>query len=167
MYAYVRTYTRTRRIFSDNKSALQHYQIEFNHQSNIIRFYYPITIQSISILAPHWLRHLYKLSSYTINYHPSASIFQLSTNHLIIFRSSPIHYHHLPSSQQTHPHIIFYLYPITSPTHHPINILVCYKTLSILYIFLTPICSSLSSYTDYWLHQPNYNHFHYRNRIPR
>ena len=63
IYAHVRTYTRTRRNFSDNESALQHCQTEFNHQSDTIHFYYPTTVQSISILAPHWLRHLYKLPS--------------------------------------------------------------------------------------------------------
>ena len=74
MYAHVRTYTRTRRNFSDNKSAIQHCQTEFHHQSDTIHFYYPIAVQSISILAPHWLRHLYKLSSTDIHYHPLSSI---------------------------------------------------------------------------------------------
>ena len=63
MYAHVRTYTRTRRKFSNNESALQHCQTDFHHQSDTIHFYYPFTVQSISILAPHWLRHLYKLSA--------------------------------------------------------------------------------------------------------
>ena len=112
IYTHVRTYSRTRRKFSDNKSALQHCQTEFHHHSNSIHFYYPITVQSVSILAPHWLRHLYKLLSstiicytFTIHYHPLQSIHQLS----IISRSSPIHYHRFPSSRQTHPHIIFHL----------------------------------------------------------
>ena len=66
MRTHVRTYTRTRRNFSDNKYALQHYQTEFHHQSDTIHFYYLITVQSISILAPHWRRHLYKLSTIVI-----------------------------------------------------------------------------------------------------
>ena len=74
MYAHGRTYTRTRRNFSDNKSAPQHCQTEFHHQSDNIHFYYPTTVQSISILAPHWLHHLYKLSSSAINWHSLSSI---------------------------------------------------------------------------------------------
>lgn len=62
------------------------------------------------------------------NYLPT--IHQLS----IISKLFPIYYHWHPSSQQTHPYIIFYLYLISSPTNHPINMSVCYKTLSILYI---------------------------------
>ena len=77
MYAHVRTYTRTRRNFHDIKSVLQHCQTEFNHQSNTIHFYYPITVQSVSILVPHWLRHLYKPSL-------SVTYLQLIYNHLSI-----------------------------------------------------------------------------------
>ena len=41
---------------------------------------------------------------------------------------------------------------------------VCYKTLSILYIFAAlPICFLI--YNRFLLYQPNYNHFHYGNRI--
>ena len=116
IYAHVRTYTRTRRNFSDNKSALQHCQTEFNNQSDIIHFYYPIAVQSISILAPHWLRHLYK---------PSASITHLPS---IIIHSEPspnnpplvcypflihlITLHHLAR-------VIFHLYMISIPTNSP------------------------------------------------
>ena len=55
---------------------------------------------------------------------------------------------------------------MSSPTHHPINMSICYKTLSILYILAT-FSSAVSSYTDYYLYQPNYNRFHYGNHIPR
>ena len=94
MYAHVRTYTRTRRNFSDNKSALQHCQTKFHHQSVTIHFYYPITVQSISILEPHWLHHLYKPLPYVTHlpliYHPLATITQLSTNfnHLLLISNS-------------------------------------------------------------------------------
>ena len=134
IYTHVRTYTRTRRKFSDTKSALQHCQTEFHHQSDTIHFYYPIAVQSISMLAPHWLHHLYKLSATIVIWHPLSSVFQLSANNSIISRSSLIYYHCRPSSRTVHPRIIFYLYPITTPTHHLINMSVCYKTLSILYI---------------------------------
>ena len=54
---------------------------------------------------------------------------------------------------------------MSSPTHHLINMSVCYKTLSILYISAAlPICFLI--YNRFLLHQPNYNHFHYGNRIP-
>ena len=101
-YAHVRTYTRTRRKFSDTKSALQHCQTEFHHQSDSIHFYYSITVQSVSTLASHWLRHLYKLSASTNICHSFTIIFQLSANNSIIYHSSPIHYHHFPSSRTHH-----------------------------------------------------------------
>ena len=47
---------------------------------------------------------------------------------------------------------------------------VCYKTLSILYIFRAPIYNSFSYTTVSHLsfpYQIHYNHFHYGNRIPR
>lgn len=96
MYAYVRTYTRTRRNFSDNESALQHYQTVFHHQSDAIHFYYPIAVQTISILEPHWLCHLYKLSASDIICHSFTSVFQLSTN-----RPSSRTYH-IPSLSDFH-----------------------------------------------------------------
>ena len=133
MYAHVRTYTRTRRNFSDNKSALQHYQTDFHHQSDTIHFYYPITVQSISILKPHWLRHLYKLLSSVTHllhiYHPLPPI----RDHYPTIHHLSIIYHLISLHHLTH--IIFHLYPMSSPTHHPINMSVCYKTLSILYIY--------------------------------
>ena len=166
MYTHVRTYTRTRRKFSDNESVLQHYQTEFNHQSDSTHFYYPITVQSISILAPHWLRHLYKLSAFchsSVTYLHHSSIY-LSTIHLFNHLYSHLTFiitttHHLA-------HIIFHLYLMSIPTYHPINMPVCYKTLSILHI-LTAFSSAFSSYTNYLLPQHHYNHFHYGNRIPR
>ena len=88
MYAHVRTYTRTRRKFSDIKSTLQHCQTEFLHQSDTIHFYCPIAVQSVSLLAPHWLRNLYKLSAFVINYHPLTIIFKLSSDHISLI---PIH----------------------------------------------------------------------------
>ena len=119
MYTHVRTYTRTRRKFSDNKSALQHCQTEFHHHSNSIHFYYSIAVQSVSILAPHWLRHLYKLSLSVIICCTFPTIFQLFTNHSIISCSSPIHYHCFPSSRTVHPHIIYHFYLISIPTNSP------------------------------------------------
>ena len=127
MYAHVRTYTRTRRNFSDNKSALQHYQTELNHQSDIIHLCYPTTVQSISILAPHWLRHLYKLPSFVTH-------LQQSSNYPPIIQSSLAHLPFIITAVHHRTHIIFYLYLMSSPTHHLINMSVCYKTLSILYI---------------------------------
>ena len=70
MYTHVRTYTRTRENFSDCKSAIQHCQTEFHHQSTTIHSYYPITVQSISILTPPSQQHLHKLSASVIVYHP-------------------------------------------------------------------------------------------------
>ena len=118
MYAHVRTYTRTRRNCSDTKSALQHCQTEFHHQSDSIHFYYPIAVQSI--LAPHWLHTLYKLSSFVTQfpriYNNLPTISQPFTNysiicivisHLlslptIILNNSYTHYIHLyPISSQT------------------------------------------------------------------
>ena len=43
---------------------------------------------------------------------------------------------------------------------------VCYDNhINSIYIYHTPIYSSFSSYTDYYLQPPNYSHFHYGNRI--
>ena len=123
MYAHVRTYTHTRMSFSDNKSALQHYQTEFHHQSDTIYFYYPLTVQSVSILEPHWLRNLYKLLSFITHfpliYHSLAIIFQPFINYLSSPKLCPIYYHWRPSSRTVHPHIIFHLYLIYSPTNSP------------------------------------------------
>ena len=91
MYTHVRTYTRTRRKFFDIKSVLQHYQTEFHHQSDSIHFYYSITVQTISIC--HHLIHIY---------HPLLTITQLSATNSIISHSSPIYYHHFPSSRTHH-----------------------------------------------------------------
>ena len=115
MYTHVRTYTHTRRNFSNNKSALQHCQTEFHHQSDTIHFYYPITVQSISILAPHWLRHLYKPLPYVTHlpliYHPFAIIFYLPTIYqLLVTHPSLITLHHLAR-------VIFHLYLISIPTN--------------------------------------------------
>ena len=118
IYTHVHACTRTRRKFSDTKSALQHFQTEFNHQSDTIHFYCPITVQSISILAPHWLRHLYKLSASVNICRPLSpirnhcpTIYQL----LIISCSSPIHYHRFPPYHTHH----IPSYPISSPTNSP------------------------------------------------
>ena len=125
MYAHVRTYTHTRRNFYDNESALHHCQTKFNHQSDSIHFYYPIAVQSISILTPYWLRHLYKLSTSVINYHPFTTIFQLSTNRSIISHSYPIHYYRFPSSLSSRTHHIPSLSNVqsNSPSYQYVNML--------------------------------------------
>ena len=136
MYTHVRTYTRTRRKFSDIKSAIQHCQTEFHHQSDTIHFCYPITVQSISILATHWLRHLYKPSLSDIHYHPFRTISQSFPtisqpfNHLLLISHSLLPIPIITNNPSTH-HI-----PSLSnvkSNSHPINISVCYKTLSIHY----------------------------------
>ena len=177
MYAHVRTYTRTRRKFSDIKSTLQHCQTEFLHQSDTIHFYYPIAVQSISILAPHWLHTLYKLSSFVTHfppiYHSLAIIFQLSVNHPIICQANS-HLLSLPTIILNNPYTHYiHRYPIPKQTRHPINMSVCYKTLSILYKSATfsSAFSSTPLYRIYRLpptspYQIHYNHFHYGNRIP-
>lgn len=103
-YAHIRTYTRTRRKFSDIKSVLQHCQTEFHHQSDTIHFYYPITVQSISILAPYWHHHLYKPSLSVIIFHSFTTIFQLSANYSSLTHL-PIRFpshHNPPSSRARH-----------------------------------------------------------------
>ena len=113
MYAHVRTYTRTRRNFSDNESALQHCQTEFNHQSDTIHFYYPTTVQSISILEPHWLRNLYKLSTFVTHFPPIYNNLPTISKPFIIYslicRLSPIYYHYRPSYRTNH--LIFIQFP--------------------------------------------------------
>ena len=138
MYAHVHTYTRTRKKFSDIKSALQHCQTELYHQSDSIHFYYPIAVQSISILAPHWLHTLYKLSSFVTHFPPIYNNLPTISKPFIIYslicRLSPIYYHCRPLSWTIHIHIIFIFIKFqVRPTHH-INMSVCYKTISILYI---------------------------------
>ena len=55
---------------------------------------------------------------------------------------------------------------MSSPTHHHINMSIYYKSfVNSLYICRTHIYNCFSSTTDYHLYQPNYNHFHYGNRI--
>ena len=166
MYTRVRTYTRTRRKFFDIKSVLQHYQTEFHHQSDTIHFYYPIAVQSISILAPHWLCHLYKLltsdiicCTFTIHYQPLPN-YPHPFNHLSVIS----HLLSLPPIISHTSYSIFIWFPI-QPIDHPINMSVCYKTLSILYIFAALLICFLI-YNRFLLHQPHYNHFHYGNRIP-
>ena len=92
------------------------------------------------------------LTSIIIYSEPLANHFQLSANRSIISHLYLIHYHCHPSSRTVHPHIIYHLYPITSLTHHPINMSVCYKTLSILYILAalpyTTVFSSFISLYD-------------------
>ena len=127
MYARIRTYTRTRRKFSDIKSTLQHCQTEFHHQSDSIHFYYP--------------------KRCTIRIHIGTTLAAASVQTVSIWHHLPLIYNYPPTIQSSvshlpfiittshHPtYIIFYLYLIYSPTHHPINMSVCYKTLSILYI---------------------------------
>ena len=175
MYAHVRTYTRTRRKFSDIKSTLQHCQTEFLHQSDTIHFYYPIAVQSVSILEPHWLRNLYKLSTFITHFPPIYNNLPTISKPFIIYslicRLSPIYYHYRPLSWTIHIHIIFIFIQFqVRPTHHPINMSVYYKTLLILYIFRAPINNSFSYTAVSHLSSPyliHYNHFHYGNRIPR
>ena len=174
MYAHVRTYTRTRRKFSDIKSALQHCQTKFPHQSYTIHFYCPIVVQSISMLPLHWLCHLYKLSEFVTHFPPIYNNLPTISKPFIIYslicRLSPIYYHCRPLSWTIHIHIIFIFIKFqVRPTHH-INMSVCYKTISILYILATFSTPPLLSRTNrllvsspYLIH---YNHFHYRNRIP-
>ena len=123
MYAHTRTYTRTRRSFSDTKSAFQHCQTEFHHHSDTIHFYYPITVQTnlywnhidciICTNCCHLssiITHLPFISNYlpTIHHHSSISITHLSIYLPFIITVS----HHLAR-------IIFHLYLISSPTNLP------------------------------------------------
>ena len=119
---HVRTYTRTRRNFSNNKSALQHCQTEFHHQSDTIHFCYPITVQSISILAPPLIVPSVQT---TIICHSFIVIFQLSFHHSIICQPSPIHYHHFPSSPSSCTHHILSLSnnQPNSPSYQYVSIL--------------------------------------------
>ena len=94
-------------------------------------------IQSLYNPYPYWhhidcsiCTNCHYLSSSDTHFQPYTSIFQLSTNNSIISRSSLIYYHCRTSSRTNH--IPSYL--MSSPTHHSINMSVCYKTLSILYI---------------------------------
>ena len=164
MYTHVRTYTRTRRNFSDNKSVLHHYQTDFHHQSDTIHFYYPITVQSIPILAPHWQRHLYKLSTSVIICYTFTSIYQLSTNH-----SSLTHLpfiitvsHH--NEQSIHAsYLIFIQFPVQL-----IILSICQYVIKpyqfSIYIPRTYIQQFSHLSYPYLIHY--YNHFHYGNRIP-
>ena len=88
-------------------------------------------IQSLYNPYPYWhhiscaictnCRHLSLICyTFTIHYHPFATITQLSANNSIISHSYLINFpllislHHLAR-------IIFYLYPITSPIHQPFH----------------------------------------------
>ena len=129
-HARVRTYTRTRRKFSDNESALQYYQTEFHHQSVSIHFYCPMAVQSVSTLAPHWLRHLYKPSA-SVTHLPSINnhcpTIRQQFNHLLSQLSYIITTdHHLT-------HIIFHLYIMSSPNH--LTVLSIYQYVIKLYQF--------------------------------
>ena len=130
IYAHVRARTHVyahAKKFSDIKSALQHYQTEFHHQSDSIHFYYPITVQFIYILEPHWQRHLYKLSLFVTHfpliYHSLSHIYiNLQTiYHSFTSHLSPIHFqfphisplsrtHHIPSLSDFHSNRPFYQY---------------------------------------------------------
>ena len=73
-----------------------------------------------------------------IHYHPLAIVSQLSANYPPLISYS---YQFIITTTHHLARIIFYLYLISIPTHHPINMSVCYKTLSILYILAAlPIC---------------------------
>ena len=102
----------------------------------------------------------YILSSISNHYPTISQLF----NHLSVISPFIITItHHLTR-------IIFHLYPISSPTHHLINMSVCYKTLSILYIFAALPYTSVSHLIQmnvFITYQIHYNHFHYGNRIPR
>ena len=135
-------------------------------------------IQSLYNPYPYWYHigcgictNCCHLSSSDIHYQPSITIVQPLPNypHPFTHLSLISHLLSLPSiisNKSSH------LYPISNPTYHPIIMSVYYKTLSILYVFAALpiyflIYDSFSSYTDYYLYQPNYNHFHYGNRNPR
>lgn len=161
---HLRTYTRTRRKFSDNKSALQHCQTEFNHQSDTIHFYYPIAVQSIFILTPHWLRHLYKLSI-SVTHLPSIS------NYLPTIQSSLTHlpnYSHLLSLPPIISHASYTIFirflsqPLTSPSFSICQYVIKPCQFSI-YLPHSHIQQFFHLSSPYQIH---YNHFHYGNRIP-
>ena len=149
MYAHVRTYTHARRKFYDTKSALQHYQTKFHHQSDkqslllsnrcTIHINIGTTLAAPSVQTVIICQHL----SSSVTHLPST--FQLSANHLSFISHLLISIHHLA-------HIIFHLYLMSNSTHHPINMSVCYKTLSILYILAalpyTTVFSSFISLSD-------------------
>ena len=163
MCTHVHTYTRTRRKFSDNKSALQHCQTDFHHLSDTIHFYYPIAVQSISILAPPLIVPSVQT---VIICHSFIVIFQLSFHHPIICQPSPIYYHCHPSSRTVYPRIIYHLYSMTSPTHHHINMSVQYIIKPCQFsIYLPHFPSAFSYTTDFCSINLHYNHFHYGNRI--
>ena len=93
-------------------------------------------------MAPHWLRNLYKLSSFVAHFPPIYNNLPTISKPFIIYslicRLSPIYYHCRPLSWTIHIHIIFIFIQFqVRPTRHPINMSVWYKTLSILYIFAT------------------------------
>ena len=115
MYTHVCTYTRTRRKFSNTKSALQHCQTEFHHQSDTNHFYYPIAVQSVSILTPHWLCHLYKPLPYVTHlpliYHPLATIFYLPTIYQLYIA-------HLPFIITTDHHLTLILFLSNFQSNH-------------------------------------------------
>ena len=113
IYTHVRTYTRTRRNFSDNKSALQHCQTEFHHQSDTIHFCYPITVQSISILAPPLI--VPSVQTITIC-HLSVTHLQPSPNYPPTIQLSLAYIPFIITAFNHLARIIFHLYLISTPT---------------------------------------------------
>ena len=119
MYTHVRTYTRTRRKFSDIKSTLQHHQTEVNHQSDTIHFYYSITVQSISILAAPSVQTVIIYHSSAIHYHPFETISQQSAARLLLI-SHPSHIS--PSSRARHIPSLYDFQP-NSPSYQYVSML--------------------------------------------
>ena len=180
MYAHVRTYTRTRRKFSDSKSALQHCQTEFHHQSDSIHFYYPFAVQFIFILAPHWLRNLYKLPSFVAHF----PLIYHSLSHIYINFQTIYHSFNHPF---IHLSLISYSFPISSYLST-----ISHASYSIFIRFpfqptILSICQSVINPCQFSIYYPHshirqflilyrlvslstqlhyYNHFHYGNRIP-
>ena len=117
-------------------------------------------IQSLYNPYPYWhhigcdiCTNCQHLSSTDTHYHPLSSIrnycptiHRLLIIHSIICLTNShtlsLPLHHLKQSIYTS-YSIFIWFPF-QPTHRPINMSVCYKTLSILYIFRAPINNSFS-----------------------
>ena len=103
-------------------------------------------------MEPHWLRNLYKLSTFVTHFPPIYNNLPTISKPFIIYslicRLSPIYYHCRPLSWTIHIHIIFIFIKFqVRPTHH-INMSVCYKTISILYILATFSTPPLLSRTN-------------------
>ena len=165
IYTHARTCTH---VYAHAKEIFWH-QICFTALSNQV----PSSVRQHSLLlSNHCTIHIHigttlaVPSVQTVNiWHHLLHIYHPSSNYPPTIHSSLAHIPFIITAVHHRTHIIFYLYLMSSPTHHLINMSVCYKTLSILYISSAlPICFLI--FDSFLLHQPNYNHFHYGNRIP-